>query len=75
MLVVCPSHKDHSELVKLADSAGYHLDFHDYASIELEELVAPEPSRVQVRPVLEVIKHIVGMAIVADVKSSLSQPT
>ena len=41
VLVVCPSHRDHRELALLTDANQHRLLFHDYASIELEEMVAP----------------------------------
>ena len=39
LLVLCPSHRDHRELVRFA--AGMRISFHDYASIALEQMVSP----------------------------------
>lgn len=54
ILCLCPSHRDRRELPRLAD--GHELLFHDYASLELEQLtvpgVAPQP------PIREVDREV-----------------
>lgn len=44
ILVLCPTHRDHRELAALAPDTRFL--FHDYASIALEEMVAPDPPSV-----------------------------
>src|SRR5258706_8421962 len=39
ILVLCPTHRDRRELASSAGHDGHVFLFHDYASIELEELV------------------------------------
>lgn len=39
ILVLCPTHRDRREFARLAGHDGHVFLFHDYASIELEELV------------------------------------
>ena len=62
ILVVCPSHRDHRELSLAAGAGGHRLLFHDYASIELEEMVAPSSRRIAIPPVHEEIERIVAAA-------------
>lgn len=72
ILVICPSHRDRRELPMLADRLGFRLLFHDYASTELEEMVAPSPKCVKVRPVHEEIERIVSKARGAGVAAVVS---
>lgn len=72
VLVVCPSHRDHRELSILAEASRYHLVFHDYASIELEDMVSPEPRRIAVGPVHEEVERIVAKAVSAGVDAVVS---
>ena len=72
VLVVCPSHRDHRELALLEDAAGLRLLFHDYASIELEEMVAPTPRLTAAGPVHEEVERIVAAAAAAHVDAVVS---
>lgn len=73
VLGVCPSHRDRRELGVLANAKQCHLLFHDYASIELEEMVAPSPKRTAATPVHEEVERIVAEAARAGVRQ-LSAP-
>lgn len=72
VLVVCPSHRDRRELAVLANAKQCHLLFHDYASIELEEMVAPSPKRTAATPVHEEVERIVAEAARAGVSAVVS---
>lgn len=54
-LVLCPTHRDHRELAKVA-AVGVEFLFHDYASLALESLVGAEPARCE--PVADPIAEI-----------------
>ena len=71
-LVVCPSHRDRRELEILADARQYRLLFHDYASIELEEMVAPEPKHIAASPVHDEVERMVAAAAGARVGAVVS---
>lgn len=62
VLVLCATHRDRRELALLENAEQYRFLFHDYASIELEEMVAPAPKSTKPRPVHEEIERIVAMA-------------
>lgn len=49
LLVICPSHRDRRELERIAPDSGLRLHFHDYASIELENLAAALPAETLIR--------------------------
>lgn len=72
VLVVCPSHRDRRELVTIAEADGLRLCFHDYASIELEEMVAPTPRLVAPASVHDEIERIVSTAVAAGVDAVVS---
>ena len=72
VLVVCPSHRDRRELAILADASRYRLLFHDYASSELEGMVAPAPKHVAAGPVHEEVERIVAAAVCAGVDAVVS---
>lgn len=72
ILVVCPSHRDHRELASIAEAGGMRLRFHDYASIELEEMVAPRPRHVPLASVHDEIERIVSAAVMAGVDAVVS---
>lgn len=72
VLVVCPSHRDRRELARLPDASRHHLLFHDYASIELEEMVAPSPRNVATGPVHDEVERLVETAASAGVDGVIS---
>lgn len=72
VLVVCPSHRDRRELAILANARQCHLLFNDYASIELEEMVAPSPKCTAATPVHEEVERIVADAARAGVSAVVS---
>ena len=72
VLVVCPTHRDHRELARLPSAGGLRLCFHDYASIELEEMVAPTPKHVALASVHDEIERIVSAAVAAGVDAVVS---
>lgn len=43
LLVICATHRDRRELERLGPPPGTRFVFHDYASLALESLIAPEP--------------------------------
>ena len=43
ILIVCATHRDRREIPTLVGTSQHRLLFHDYASLELEDLVADEP--------------------------------
>lgn len=59
ILVLCPSHRDYRELARLGTERHHRLMFHEYASVALEQLVAPAPQCVPLRDVLDEIEGIV----------------
>ncbi|OYV75035.1 MAG: hypothetical protein B7Z66_14420 [Chromatiales bacterium 21-64-14] len=59
ILVVCPSHRDYREIAALGVERRHRVLFHEYASIELEQMVAPAPMLTPVRDALEEIDGIV----------------
>ncbi|GBE10162.1 argininosuccinate lyase [bacterium BMS3Bbin12] len=58
ILWLCPSHRDHREISILGIDRRHRILFHDYASIELERMVAPEPVSMPVADVEEEIGRI-----------------
>lgn len=72
VLVVCPSHRDHRELAILAEASCHRLIFHDYASIELEEMVSPAAKCIAAEPVHEEVERIVAKAASAGVVAVVS---
>ena len=72
VLVVCPSHRDYRELELLAEARRHRLLFHDYASIELEEMVAPTRRHIATGPVHEEVERIVAAAVGARIDAVVS---
>lgn len=72
VLLICPTHRDAREITALPEASGYLLLSHDYASIELEEMVAPAPKQSAVAPVLDEIERIVSRAAAAGVDAVVS---
>lgn len=72
MLVVCPSNRDRRELAKLQETRGYRFLFHDYASIELEEMVAPSPRCTVVEAVAVQVERMVAAACRAGIDAVVS---
>lgn len=60
VLVLCPSHRDYRELAGLGMDRRHRLWFHEYASVELEQMVAPNPQPGLLRDVLNEIEDIVA---------------
>lgn len=59
ILVLCPTHRDHRELARLSRRAELVFLFHDYASIQIEELVFAEArSDIRVSDPLAEIQYI-----------------
>jgi hypothetical protein len=59
ILVLCPTHRDHRELARLSRRAELVFLFHDYASIQLEELVSADArSNIRVSDPLAEIQYI-----------------
>ena len=58
ILWLCPSHRDHREISILGLGRKHRIVFHDYASLELERMVAPEPASMPVADVEEEIGRI-----------------
>ena len=56
----------------LADARQFRVLFHDYASIELEEMVAPAPKHIAVSPVHEEVERMVAAAAGARVDAVVS---
>ena len=71
-LVICPSHRDRRELPPAAQAGVLRLHFHDYASIELEEMVAPTPRNVAPACVHDEIERIVLAGAANNVDAVLS---
>lgn len=72
VLIICPTHRDAREIAALPNAAEYRLLFHDYASIELEEMVAPAPRPTTITPVLDEVERIVSKAVAAAVDAVVS---
>lgn len=60
ILVLCPSHRDYRELDRAGAAARHELTFHDYASIELEDMLSPWPAAHSLRDVEAEVEEIVG---------------
>lgn len=71
VLVVCATHRDRRELASLGRGDLDYV-FHDYASIELEEMVAPAARLIRPRPVLVEIEAIVEAALTHRVVAVVS---
>ena len=56
----------------MAEACRHRLIFHDYASIELEEMVSPAPKCIAVDPILEEVERIVAKATSAGVVAVMS---
>ena len=72
VLVMCPSHRDHRELAILAETSCHRLIFHDYATIELEEMVAPASKYIAIGEIHEEVECIVAKAASAGVVAVVS---
>ena len=59
ILVLCPSHRDHRELGRVANAASHEFVYHDYASIELEEFLSPRSPPHIVRDVVAEVDELV----------------
>lgn len=60
VLVLCATHRDRRELSRLAARGGLRLHFHDYASLELEQLAAWLPTHGEIRSSREEIARIIA---------------
>lgn len=60
VLVLCATHRDRRELETIAPDRGLRLHFHDYASLELENLAAALSGENEIRSPREEISDIVG---------------
>lgn len=60
VLVLCPSHRDYRELAALGAARRHRILFHEYASIELERMVAPSPELEPVGDALEEVDCILA---------------
>lgn len=71
VLVVCATRRDRRELTSLG-RGDISFVFHDYASSELEEMVAPAARFTRPRPVLEEIEAMVEAALTGRVEAVVS---
>jgi hypothetical protein len=60
VLVLCATHRDRRELERLAPNLDLRLHFHEYASIELENLAGSLPCENLIRSPCEEISDLVG---------------
>jgi len=73
ILVVCATHRDHREIPAFADAGQHKLLFHDYASLELEDLVAAEqPEGISIHDPEAEIEHILTLCEKESVDAVLS---
>jgi len=72
ILVVCATHRDRREIATLVDSK-HRLLFHDYASLDLEDLVADEqPDGISIHDPEAEIEHILTLCLKENVDAVLS---
>ena len=73
ILVVCATHRDRREIPAFADAGQHKLLFHDYASLELEDLVADEqPEGISIHDPEAEIEHILTLCEKESVGAVLS---
>lgn len=74
ILVLCPSHRDHRELPRLHSDGEHRFLFHDYATAELERMVAPSPSLPDVSAPDDEIDQILATHVADAVVSTDDYP-
>ena len=73
ILIVCATHRDRREIPAFADAGQHRLLFHDYASLELEDLVADEqPDGISIHDPEAEIEHILTLCLKENVDAVLS---
>lgn len=72
LLFICPSHRDHRELERLGAYRQHRILFHDYASIQLEEIACGEDSRLDVPDVHAELERILCAFGDADLDGVIS---
>lgn len=72
VLVLCATHRDRRELEQLAPDLGLNLHFHDYASIELENLAGSLGGESLIRSPSDEISDLVGRYAGANLHAVVS---
>lgn len=72
VLVLCATHRDRRELERLAQDLGLRLHFHEYASVELENLAGSLRGEHLIRSPCEEISDLVGRFSGSNLRAVLS---
>ena len=71
-LFLCPSHRDYREIALLDPAGDHQFLFHDYASIELEQMLAPLPEAFEIADIEQEIERIVSKYHGMDIDGVIS---